>query len=96
MGRHYELSASFEEEILAANEIRAETENCLENVFDDVARGHMIDLVSVKRVISDTVDAILRNPDAHVSLTQLKQWDKYTAQHLRDAQACCGHGILAS
>ena len=79
--QHYDMSASFEDEILTANEIRADTENCLENVFDDVTSGRMIDLVSVKRVVSDTVDGILRNPDAHVSLTQLKDWDHYTAQH---------------
>jgi HD-GYP domain-containing protein (c-di-GMP phosphodiesterase class II) len=28
----------------------------------------------------DTVDGVLRNPDAHVCLTQLKQRDEYTAQ----------------
>ena len=79
--RIYEMSASFEQEIYSANEIRAETESCIEQVFDDVARDKMIDLVSVKRVVNHTVDGILRNPDAHVSLTQLKDWDRYTAQH---------------
>jgi putative nucleotidyltransferase with HDIG domain len=79
--QHYDMSASFEDEILVANEIRADTENCLGHVFDDVTSGRMIDLVTVKRTISDTVDGILRNPDAHVSLTQLKEWDNYTAQH---------------
>lgn len=77
----YDMSASFEDEILTANEIRADTETCLVNVFDDVKSGRMIDLITVKRVVSDIVDGILRNPDAHVSLTQLKQWDNYTAQH---------------
>lgn len=53
----------------------------LGNVFDDVTSGRMIDLVTLKRVVSDTVDGVLRNPDAHVSLTQLKEWDNYTRQH---------------
>lgn len=79
--RVYAMSASFEQEIHSANEIRAETESCIEQVFDDVARDKMIDLVTVKRVVNHTVDGILRNPDAHVSLTQLKEWDRYTAQH---------------
>lgn len=79
--RIYTMSAAFEEEIYAANEIRVETESCIEQVFADVANDKMIDLVTVKRAVTNTVDGILRNPDAHVSLTQLKDWDRYTAQH---------------
>lgn len=79
--RLYTMSASFEQEIVSANEIRAETESCMAQVFEDVGHDKMIDLVTVKKVITHTVDGILRNPDAHVSLTQLKDWDRYTAQH---------------
>lgn len=79
--REYILSAAFEDEIVTANEIRQNTENCIEEVFDDVAHGRMIDLVTVRRTVSNTIDGILRNPDAHVCLTQLKEWDNYTAQH---------------
>lgn len=77
----YQMAASFEEEIVSANEIRHNTENCIAELFSDVEHGRMIDLAAAKRVVSDTVDGILRNPDAHMSLTQLKNWDSYTAQH---------------
>lgn len=77
----YKMAASFEEEITTANEIRANTQTCVDQLFEDVEHGRMIDLVAVKRVIHDTVDGVLRNPDAHMSLTQLKSWDQYTAQH---------------
>jgi putative nucleotidyltransferase with HDIG domain len=79
--RTYKLSAAFEEEIRTANEIRSVTESCIDEVFDDVERGRTIDIARVKRVVHDTVDGILRNPDAHICLTHLKVWDKYTAQH---------------
>jgi putative nucleotidyltransferase with HDIG domain len=79
--RVYEMSASFEQEIKVANEIRAVTHSCVEDLFEDVARGRLIDLPKIKRVVSETVDGILRNPDAHVCLTQLKTRDDYTAQH---------------
>jgi putative nucleotidyltransferase with HDIG domain len=79
--RIYAMSASFEEEIHSANEIRADTESCMTQVFEDVTHNRMIDLVTVKKIVNHTVDGILRNPDAHVSLTQLKDWDRYTAQH---------------
>jgi len=79
--RVHALAASFEEEILSANEIRETTRMTVDQLFDDVAHGRMIDMVSIKRVVHDTVDGVLRNPDAHVCLTALKQRDAYTAQH---------------
>ncbi len=80
--RHvYALASSFENEIQSANEIRESTRVTVDQLFDDVAHGRMIDLAGIKRVMHDTVDGILRNPDAHVCLTQLKQRDEYTAQH---------------
>jgi len=79
--RAYKLAASFEEEIRSANEIRESTRICVDELFDDVTRGRRIDVMSVKRLMHDTVDGVLRNPDAHVCLTQLKQRDEYTAQH---------------
>ncbi len=80
-GLVYEMSAPFEEEIKSANEIRAVTQHCIEELFDDVEHGRNINMPAVKQVVNDTVDGILRNPDAHVCLTQLKGWDTYTAQH---------------
>ena len=79
--RVYEMSAPFEEEIKTANEIRATTQACLDELFDDVENGRNINMTAVKQVINATIDGILRNPDAHVCLTQLKNWDQYTAQH---------------
>jgi len=79
--RTHKLAASFEEEIHSANEIREATRVTVDQLFDDVAHGRMIDMVSIKRLMHDTVDGVLRNPDAHVCLTALKQRDAYTAQH---------------
>jgi putative nucleotidyltransferase with HDIG domain len=79
--RVYKMSASFEEEVKSANEIRASAQGAIDQVFEDVASGNLIDLVGVKRVVHNLVDGVLRNPDAHVCLTQLKSWDRYTAEH---------------
>lgn len=79
--RIYTLAASFEDEIHTANEIRESTRLTVDQLFDDVAHGRMIDMASIKRLMHDTVDGVLRNPDAYVCLTQLKQRDEYTAQH---------------
>lgn len=79
--RIYQLACSFEDEVRTANEIRHTTQETIDELFEDVARGNRIDLVRVKRIVHATVDGILRNPDAHVCLTQLKNRDEYTAQH---------------
>ena len=79
--RIYTLSATFEQEISTANEVREATRLTVENLFEDVAKGQKIDLRTVRRIVHQTVDGVLRNPDAHVFITQLKQRDAYTAQH---------------
>ena len=77
----YMASSALEEEIASACEIRVTSRNCVDEVFDDIGHGRPIDLVGVKKVVNGLVDGILRNPDAHVCLTHLKNRDEYTAQH---------------
>ena len=77
----YTASSALEEEIASACEIRVSSRNCVDEVFDDIGHGRPIDLVGVKKVVNGLVDGILRNPDAHVCLTHLKNRDEYTAQH---------------
>ena len=79
--RAYKLAASFEDEIHSANEIRETTRITVDQMFDDIVHGRKINLFSIKQLMHDTVDGILRNPDAHVCLTQIKKRDEYTAQH---------------
>ncbi len=77
----YLVSTAIEDEITTASEIRVASRNCVDEVFDDITHGRVIDLVGVKKVVHGLVDGILRNPDAHVCLTHLKNRDEYTAQH---------------
>lgn len=79
--RIYEMSAVFEQEVRTANEIRATTRRYIDQLFDDVATDKVIDVPAVKRIVNDMMEGVLRNPDAHVCLTQLKSRDDYTAQH---------------
>jgi putative nucleotidyltransferase with HDIG domain len=53
----------------------------VENLFEDVSKGAQIDLPRVRKIVHETVDGVLRNPDAHVCITQLKNRDDYTAEH---------------
>jgi HD-GYP domain-containing protein (c-di-GMP phosphodiesterase class II) len=53
----------------------------VQNMFDDIRLGGQIDAGKVKNAVNDTVDSILRNPDAAIWLTRLQAKDKHTAQH---------------
>lgn len=58
-----------------------ETGNLIQNVMDDVRFGKPISVHTVEEAVSECVDKVLENSDAMLLLTQLKQRDRYTAQH---------------
>jgi putative nucleotidyltransferase with HDIG domain len=72
---------TLEEELPQARLIEVETKNVIYSIMDDVRLGHSIDTAAAKKVVSDMVESIIRNPDALVCLNQLKDKDEYTALH---------------
>jgi len=70
-----------EEELSQARRVRTQTHSYLDQVFEDVRLGRSLDLADAKVVVSDMVSSIVRNPNAQLCLTQLKERDAYTAQH---------------
>ncbi|MBS3805644.1 MAG: HD-GYP domain-containing protein [Oleiphilaceae bacterium] len=61
----------------AYNEARA----LAKSVMAGLRVGRAIDLNEAKKVVNDCVDSILRNEDALLLLTKLKDKDEYTAEH---------------
>jgi len=49
--------------------------------FDDAAKGKNVDTQLAMSAVTRMVDSVLRNPDALVCLTQLKELSEYTALH---------------
>jgi len=47
----------------------------------DTRLGWAINMDEVNRVVSDMTHSVLRNPDALISLSRLKQFDEYTFYH---------------
>jgi len=78
---HYLDKTSLEEEIPQARTIEVETKNVIYSIMDDVRIGRSIDTATAKKVVSEMVESIIRNPDALVCLNQLKNKDEYTALH---------------
>ncbi|MEW6751604.1 MAG: HD-GYP domain-containing protein [Candidatus Latescibacterota bacterium] len=71
----------FDEEIERAQGIRQETTDVLRSSLEDVAAGKDVDLGRIQQAGTVIAESILRNVDAMVSLTRLKQHDAYTAMH---------------
>lgn len=70
-----------EEEIAVAAHTRRHARKFIDRIFVDIEQGNELNIEDVKTVVSDMVDSIVRNPNAHMCLTQLKNRDEYTAQH---------------
>lgn len=70
-----------EEELEQAREIEQNTRNTVYTILDDVRLGRSISTSEAKKMVANMVESIIRNPDAMVVLTQLKNVDEYTALH---------------
>lgn len=77
----YPDRATVEEELGIAKEIEVKTKNVIYSIMDDVKLGKSIDTNAAKQVVHDVTESIIRNPDALVCLSQLKDKDEYTALH---------------
>jgi hypothetical protein len=71
----------FDEEIERAKEARAETTETLKQTLADIQSGEGMDVEKVQGAGDVISESIMRNVDAMVSLTRIKQHDPYTAMH---------------
>lgn len=73
--------STVEEELEHARDVEHRTRDAVYTILDDVRMGRSIPTQEAKKVVADMVESIIRNPDAMVVLTQLKNADEYTALH---------------
>lgn len=77
----YHDQTRLEEEIEVAREIQRETRELVHSLMDDARLGKNLNSPGVKKVVHETVESVIRNPDALTTFAQLKKKDEYTAQH---------------
>ena len=77
----YHDQTGLEEEIEAAREIYRETRELVYTLLEDARLGKNINSQGAKKLVSEMVESVIRNPDALTSFAQLKKKDEYTAQH---------------
>ncbi|MGH8701458.1 MAG: HD-GYP domain-containing protein, partial [Burkholderiales bacterium] len=69
----YEEKVSFDLELPVARAAQGRTEAVLKNVFDTVRIGKVIDAPRVREAVTSMTDSVVRNPDAMLLLSKLKE-----------------------
>ncbi len=77
----YKETVPIEKELGKAQGVRGEVTRVLDRMYSDARMGKVVDTGYTKEVIADLADSALRNPDAHMLLTQLRQTNQYAADH---------------
>jgi len=70
-----------DEELEAARPVREEATGVVEAVMQDVRLGRQVDLAQVEPVAEQIMESIFRNPNALLSLGQIRRVDHYTFEH---------------
>jgi len=73
--------ATLEEEMDGAEVIETRAREVLYDTLDDIRMGHSVRVEGAKEVVAEMAESVIRNPDAMVVLSQLKNADEYTALH---------------
>jgi len=85
--QRYEVTTPIEDEIQVAREVHGKTLDVVSNILDDIRLGKRVGIKSVKQAVSGMIASILRNPDAFLWLTRLKNKDAYAYAHCVDASS---------
>jgi HD-GYP domain-containing protein (c-di-GMP phosphodiesterase class II) len=72
---------TLEQEIVQAKVVEREARSLMREAMEDVQKGRRVNLEMAKKVIANMTDSVVRNPDALVCLSQLKDVSEYTALH---------------
>jgi len=77
----YPDTQSMEAEIRTIRLVHEQAVELIDEVMRVVRLGRSIDVAATKRIISDLADSIIRNPDALVCFTAMRQTQTTTAEH---------------
>lgn len=83
----YPVQTEVQEEIGPARAAREQTEDALRSIIADVRNGRKPGLARARAAVGGLVDTVVRNPNALVWLTRLKDIDSYSYAHSIDVCA---------
>lgn len=76
-----EVLVPIEQELPKAIEAHEKTSRLVRTLMDDLRFGSLINSTALKEQVNECVESIIRNPDAMLWLTQLKEKDEHSASH---------------
>ncbi len=71
----------FQRELVRAREVQSQMRVLMRTTIEEVQKGKAINIPLAEKVIDNMVESVIRNPDALVCLSQLKDVSEYTALH---------------
>ncbi len=83
----YPVVTSVKEELQAARESHATALAQVGDILEDLKSGRKIQIESVRQAVKGMIASIVRNPDAFLWLTRLKNKDSYAYAHCVDASS---------
>lgn len=81
----YEDKTSVEEELQSAKDLHTLLLNEIGNLMEDARRGRDLRAQTLRDSLKGMIESMLRNPDAFLWLSRLKDKDSYTYAHAIDA-----------
>lgn len=77
----YESSASLQKELLRAKIVHSELSLVATKLFNNLNKHKPIDIMQTRLTVKNVVSSIVRNPDAMMWMSRVKQKDTYTYEH---------------
>lgn len=82
MGKQESVTTTpVEKEIKAATVVKTNVSSMLKQCMDDIMLGNAINEKEIKTKVNETVESIIRNPDAMMWLSRLQSKDDISSQH---------------
>lgn len=77
----YQTTVSMPQEVMASRELHSQFAQSVVDVYKQLGSGGSVDAASVREVASKVVDSVIRNPDAMVWLSRVREKDSYSYHH---------------
>lgn len=77
----YQNAVSMPQEVNASRELHARFSDAVTTVYQGLAQGRSLDLASTREVTGQVVASVIRNPDAMVWLSRVRNKDSYSYHH---------------
>jgi len=75
------VTTPVEKEIKSATVVKSKASTMVKKCMDDIVLGNAINEEQIKENVNETVESIVRNPDAMMWLTRLQSKDDISSQH---------------